>query len=79
MTDNIATKPLLNGGAAAYPNLEQGKMVGVNKYCDIGALMFEDCSSFTEKSEKEVLDITKKNLCTLYKELFDLKREQVAA
>lgn len=50
-------------------------MVGVNKYCDIGALMLEDCSSFAEKSEKQLLEITKANLCTLYKELFDMKRE----
>jgi len=31
--------------------VDQGKVVGVNKYCDIGALLFEDCSSFTEKKD----------------------------
>lgn len=66
-------------GSTQYPNMEQGKMVGVNKYCDIGALMLEDCSSFAEKNEKQIMEITKANLCTLYKELFDMKREQVAA
>lgn len=24
-------------------NIEQGKNIAVNKYCDIGALMLEDC------------------------------------
>ena len=53
-------------------------MVGVNKYCDIGGLMFEDCSSFAEKKEKEILETTKANLCAIYKELFDLKRDQAS-
>jgi hypothetical protein len=41
----------------------------------MGALLFEDCSSFAEKKDKEIISTTKKNLCLLYKELFDLKRE----
>ncbi len=32
----VVPKPVITN-----PNL--GKMVGVNKFCDIGALLFEDC------------------------------------
>lgn len=52
----------------------QPKLIGVNKFCDIGALLIEDCQSYSDKKEKEILDETKKNFCALFKELFDLKR-----
>lgn len=50
--------------------------MGVNKYCDIGGLLFEDCQSYADKSEKEIMQETQKNLCILYKELFEMKREE---
>lgn len=62
--------------SSALASLEQGKVVGINKYCDIGALMLEDCQSFSDKKDKQILEETKKNICALYKELFDLKRDQ---
>ena len=45
---------VLNGAPQqkVYQSLEQGKVVGVNKFCDIGGLLFEDCQSFSEKTEK---------------------------
>jgi len=29
-----------------------GKVVGLNKFCDVGALMLEDCQSFSNLDEK---------------------------
>jgi Ribosome biogenesis regulatory protein (RRS1) len=52
------------------------KLLAVNKQCDLGALLFEDCQSFADKSDKEVLDATRKNFCALFKELFELKKTQ---
>ena len=33
--------------------VDQLKNVGVNKSCDIGGLILEDCSSYTDKSAKD--------------------------
>ena len=55
------------------------KLVGINKFCDIGALVLEDCQSFAGKTDVEIVKETKKNFCALFKELFDLKREQASA
>jgi len=49
MTEVVAQSAAISKAPAIV--LDQGKVVGVNKYCDIGALMFEDCSSFTDKKE----------------------------
>lgn len=34
----------------------------------------EDCQSYSDKTEKEIIEMTKKNFQTLFKELFELKR-----
>jgi len=51
-----------------------GKVIGVNKTCDIGCLLVEDCSSFQDLKEKDILETTKKNVSLLFKELFELRR-----
>ena len=33
----------------------------VNKHYDLGALVFEDCQSYSDKTEKEIIEMTKKN------------------
>ncbi len=50
----------------------------VNKHYDLGALVMEDCQSYSDKTEEEILEMTKKNFQTLFKELFELKRQQRA-
>lgn len=70
MTEQINT----NSGTAAEVKAVQI----VNKHFDLGALVMEDCQSYSDKTEKEILDLTKKNFQTLFKELFELKRQQRA-
>lgn len=55
---------------------QQAKVLAVNKQCDIGALVIEDCQSYSGKTEEQILELTKRNFGLLFKELFDLKREQ---
>ena len=57
-----------------YTAPDQPKSIGVNKTCDIGALLLDDCTSYAEKNENQILEETKKNVCLLFKELFDLRR-----
>lgn len=49
--------------------------VGVNLNCDPGCLLVEDCQSYEKISAKEFSKRTASNLCTLYKQLFELKKE----
>lgn len=53
-------------------------VVGVNLSCDVGCLLVEDCNSFEGISDKEFSKRTAANLCTLYKQLFDIKKQQEA-
>ena len=53
--------------------------VGLNKNIDLGCLLVEDCQSYEGISDKDFSKRTAENLCTLYKQLFDLKKEQDAA
>ena len=55
---------------------EETKVVAVNKSMDLGSLFVEDCTSYTEKSAKEINECTVNNLCTIYKTLFELKKKQ---
>lgn len=55
---------------------QQLKQIALNKSVDHGLLLMEDSSAFDNLSEQEMLARTKSNLCLLYKELFDLKRQQ---
>ena len=57
---------------------EEAKVIAVNKQLDIGAFVFEDCQSYHDKTEQQILEAAKKNFCSLFKELFDLKRQQKA-
>ena len=50
--------------------------VAVNLNCDPGCLLVEDCQSFENISAKEFSKRTAANLCTLYKQLFDIKKSQ---
>ncbi len=52
--------------------------VAVNLNCDPGCLLVEDCQSFENISAKEFSKRTAANLCTLYKQLFDIKKSQEA-
>lgn len=62
---------------AELPNTltEEAKPIGVNKTCDLGTLLIEDCQTYEGKNESEILQETKKNVCMIFKELFDLKRQ----
>lgn len=61
-------------------NIEEPKEVlGLNKNIDIGCLLVEDCQSYQNISDKEFSKRTAANLCSLYRELFDLKKKQRAA
>lgn len=51
----------------------------MNKTCDVGALLLEDSSSFCAKTDLQVLQSTKQNFCLLFKELFDIRRQQKEA
>ena len=53
--------------------------VGVNLNCDPGMLLVEDCQSFESIDAKEFSKRCAANLCTLYKQLFDIKKVQDAA
>lgn len=48
----------------------------LNKSCDVGGLVVEDCESYEGLTQNQVLKKTKDNLCSLYKQLFDLKKQQ---
>lgn len=50
--------------------------VGVNLNCDPGMLLVEDCQPFEDISAIEFSKRTAANLCTLYKQLFDIKKAQ---
>ena len=50
--------------------------VDVNLNCDPGCLLVEDCQSYEGITPKEFSKRTASNLCTLYKQLFDLKKTQ---
>ena len=49
--------------------------VGVNLNCDPGCLLVEDCQSYESITAKEFSKRTAANLCTLYKQLFDMKKK----
>ena len=50
--------------------------VGMNLNCDPGMMLVEDSSNFEDISAKEFSKRTADNLCTLYKQLFDIKKSQ---
>lgn len=50
----------------------------VNKHYDIGALLYEDSSSFSGKQDEELLIASKASFCALFKQLFELKKQQRA-
>ena len=56
-----------------------GGAAGINKNIDVGCLLIEDCQSYEGIGVKEFSKRTAENLCSLYKKLFDLKKEQDAA
>lgn len=65
-------------GKVAEASKPKTTQVAVNLNCDPGALLVEDCQSFEGISAKEFSKRTASNLCTLYKQLFDLKKVQDA-
>ena len=68
MTDNTQTTIATEGTLKTVMSL--------NKQCDLGALVMEDCQSYSGKTEAEIMELSKKNFSALFKELFDLKRQQ---
>ena len=52
--------------------------VDVNLNCDPGCLLVEDCQSYEKITAKEFSKRTASNISTLFKKLFDLKKEQDA-
>lgn len=70
MTDNTQTTIATEGTIKT--------VLSLNKQCDLGALVMEDCQSYSDKTETEILELSKKNFQNLFKELFDLKRQQRA-
>ena len=60
------------------PEAAQNDAVGINKNIDIGCLLVEDCQSYEGITMKEFSKRTAENLCSLYKKLFDMKKEQDA-
>ena len=54
----------------------QEDAVGMNKNIDVGSLLVEDCQSYEGITMKEFSKRTAENLCSLYKKLFDIKKEQ---
>ena len=48
----------------------------MNLNCDPGCLLVEDCQSYESITAKEFSKRTAANLCTLYKQLFDIKKQQ---
>jgi hypothetical protein len=69
MTEHINTSSLPSGTAAEIKAIQQ-----VNKHIDLGALVMEDCQNYGDKTEAEIVEMTKKNFLNLFKELFELKR-----
>ena len=59
-------------GAGEAP---ENDAVGMNKNIDVGCLLVEDCQSYEGISIKEFSKRTAENLCSLYKKLFDLKKD----
>jgi hypothetical protein len=62
----------------ANPFKVKSTQVGVNLNCDPGCLLVEDCQSYEKVSAKEFSKRTASNLCTLYKQLFELKKAERA-
>lgn len=50
----------------------------MNLNCDPGCLLVEDCQSYEKCSAKEFSKRTASNLCTLFKQLYELKKVQDA-
>ena len=50
--------------------------VKLNKQMDLGQLIYEDSSSYEGITREEFAKRTAENLCTIYKTLFELKRNQ---
>lgn len=45
---------------------------------DMGNLLFEDCTSYTDMTTKEFMLKTAQNICSVYRGLFELKGRQDA-
>lgn len=54
------------------------KKIGYNLSMDIGCLLIEDCQSYADIDAKEFSKRTAANICTIYKELFQMKKAQDA-
>ena len=68
-SENADSKPVFN---------PKSTQIAVNLNCDPGCLLVEDCQSYESISATEFSKRTAANLCTLYKQLFDLKKAQEA-
>ena len=66
-------------GSKVVNDRPKSTQVDVNLNCDPGCLLVEDCQSYEGITTTEFSKRTATNLCTLYKQLFDLKKAQDAA
>ncbi len=57
---------------------EVPQLVPINTHFDLGALVYEDSSSYAGLTEKEIEARSRDNYTSLFKHLFDLKRQQKA-
>lgn len=51
------------------------KKIDYNKTVDIGCLLIEDCQSYADIDATEFSKRTAANICTIYKQLYDMKHE----
>ena len=71
----VADKKPEDGKVQESARKPKSTNVGINLNCDPGALLVEDCQSFEGISGKEFSKRTASNLSTLFKRLFDIKKE----
>ena len=74
----VADKKPEDGKVQESASKPKSTNIGINLNCDPGALLVEDCQSFEGISGKEFSKRTASNLSTLFKRLFDIKKEQEA-
>jgi hypothetical protein len=54
------------------------KKLDMNLSVDIGSLLLEDCQSYADIDAKEFSKRTAANICAIYKQLFEMKKQQDA-
>ena len=55
--------------------MEEKKEI-INKNIDVGGLIVEDCQSYENLDRDQIIAKTQGNLCSIFKVLFDMKKQQ---